>query len=367
MSTRDGDDNAGEKPHAATPRKLEEARRRGEVPQTADLTALAAMTGFLALALMPQFGAPGGLATLGRALLDRAEGWAEALFGGGTATAGAILGQVAWALAPIAVVPAGLVLGLLVALRALVFAPQKLAPQWQRLSPLANARQKFGGSGLFEFAKSASKLAIYSAALGLFLAWRLPQITVSLAQSPVQATVTMGRLTVEFLLVVTAIMAMIGVVDYLFQRWHHHRQQRMSERELRDELKSSEGDPHIKQARRSRAQAIATNRMLADVPKASVVIVNPTHYAVALRWAPGSAGAPVCVAKGVDEIAAAIRARAAAAGVPIRADPPTARALYATVAIGQEVRPDHYAPVAAAIRFAEAMRARARARRRQIP
>ena len=101
-------------------------------------------------------------------------------------------------------------------------------------------------------------------------------------------------------------------------------------------------------------------QMMADVPRADVVIVNPTHYAVALTWSRQPGAAPVCVAKGVDEIAARIREIAAEAGVPIRSDPPTARALYATTDLGAEIAPEHYRPVAAAIRFAEMMRKRAR-------
>jgi flagellar biosynthetic protein FlhB len=134
----------------------------------------------------------------------------------------------------------------------------------------------------------------------------------------------------------------------------------MSRKELMDETKDSEGDPVMKQQRRQRAYDIATNRMMADVPKADVVIVNPRHYAVALRWDRTAGGAPVCVAKGVDEVALRIRTVAMEAGVPIRQDPPTARALHASVEIGAEIRPEHYRPVAAAIRFAEAVRKRAR-------
>ncbi|NCM97925.1 MAG: flagellar biosynthesis protein FlhB, partial [Rhodobacterales bacterium] len=134
-------------------------------------------------------------------------------------------------------------------------------------------------------------------------------------------------------------------------------------KEMMDENKDSEGDPHTKAARRQRGYDIATNRMLEDVPQADVIVVNPTHYAVALKWDRAARRAPVCVAKGVDEIAARIRERAAAAGVPIHRDPPTARALHASVEIGQEIRPDQYRAVAAAIRFAEAMRKRARQRR----
>jgi flagellar biosynthetic protein FlhB len=136
----------------------------------------------------------------------------------------------------------------------------------------------------------------------------------------------------------------------------------MSRKELMDEYKESEGDPHFKAARRQRAQDIATNRMLADVEGADVVIVNPTHYAVALRWDRGKGGAPVCVAKGVDEIARVIRERAALHGVPVHSDPPAARAIYAAVELGQEIRIEHFRAVAAAIRFADAMRKKARQR-----
>ena len=134
----------------------------------------------------------------------------------------------------------------------------------------------------------------------------------------------------------------------------------MSHKELRDEYKESEGDPAMKQQRRQRAQDIAMNQMMGDVPSADVVVVNPTHYAVALKWKRGSGEVPVCVAKGVDEVAARIREKAREAGVPIHSDPPTARALHATIEIGQQISQEHYRPVAAAIRFADAMRKRAK-------
>jgi flagellar biosynthetic protein FlhB len=136
----------------------------------------------------------------------------------------------------------------------------------------------------------------------------------------------------------------------------------MTRKEMTDEMKESEGDPHVKGQRRSRAIAIATNRMLADVDAADVVVVNPTHYAVALKWDRVRGDAPRCVAKGVDEVAARIRERATLAGVPIHRDPPTARALHASLEIGDEVARADWRAVAAAIRFAEKMRARARAR-----
>jgi flagellar biosynthesis protein FlhB len=148
----------------------------------------------------------------------------------------------------------------------------------------------------------------------------------------------------------------LGVADLLWQRLSFRRRHMMTRKEMTDEHKESEGDPQLKAQRRARAVAIAMNQMLADVPRADVVIVNPTHYAVALKWERGAGRAPVCVAKGVDDVARAIRERAQEAGVPLRSDPPTARALHATVEIGQEVGRAEWRAVAAAIRFAEKVR-----------
>jgi flagellar biosynthetic protein FlhB len=180
--------------------------------------------------------------------------------------------------------------------------------------------------------------------------------------TPAMSTALLARLTIEFLLLILLVTIVLGSVDYLWQVHLHRQRNRMSRKEMMDEFKESEGDPHFKAARRQRAQEVATNRMLADVERADVVVVNPTHYAVALRWERGKGGAPVCVAKGVDEIARVIRERAAEHGIPVHSDPPAARAIYATVDLGQEVRAEHYRAVAAAIRFADAMRRKARKR-----
>jgi len=132
----------------------------------------------------------------------------------------------------------------------------------------------------------------------------------------------------------------------------------MSRQEMVDESKESEGDPHLKQERRQRAQANATSQMMSDIPDADVVVVNPTHYAVVLKWNRLPGAAPICVAKGVDKIADQIRKIANENGVPIHSDPPTARTLHSIVQIGAEVPPELYAAVAAAIRFSEKMKLR---------
>ncbi|MCA2010404.1 flagellar type III secretion system protein FlhB [Cereibacter sphaeroides] len=357
-----GDDDSSDKPHEASARKLEEARKKGDIPRMADLTAAVATGSFLLLVLLPGGWVPPRIGELGQGLLTRADSLGPLLLDGGTAMGGTILRNVGIAMAPALIVPGFIVLAILIAMKGLVFAPDKLQPKLSRISPLSNAKNKFGISGLVEFAKSSVKLVIYATLLWLFLLSRLPTLVSTIGASPGQATLALMRMMVEFMALVVLIMLVIGGLDFFWQSFDHKRRQRMSHQELKEDHKQSEGDPFVKGQRRQRAQEIAMNQMLADVPKAAVVIVNPTHYAVALKWTPNGALAPVCVAKGVDEVAARIREKANEAGVPIHSDPPTARALYATIKIGEEITPEHYAPVAAAIRFAEAMRLKAMAR-----
>jgi flagellar biosynthetic protein FlhB len=258
--------------------------------------------------------------------------------------------------------PPVVVLAVLFATRGLVVAPDRIAPKLSRISPVATAKHKFGAEGLMEFGKSAVKLGLVSVILYAFLTARLQEILATIYLSPALSAVVLAQLTIEFLFIILGVAVALGVVDYLWQVRLFQRRNRMSRKEMMDEFKENEGDPHLKAARRQRAQEVATNRMLADVATADVVVVNPTHFAVALRWDRGKGGAPVCVAKGVDEIARVIRARAAEHGIPIHSDPPTARAIHASVELGQEVRSEHYRAVAAAIRFADAMRKKARRR-----
>lgn len=358
----EGGEGGQEKSFEPTPKRLEDARRKGDVAKSTDVSAAAAYLGLLVA--LAAFGGAAAEATgaglaafLGRA--DLLSG--PALGPGGGAL---VLGLAAIALlglAPLFLLPfAGALLALL-AQRAIVAAPEKLLPKLDRISPVATAAQKFGVTGLVEFAKGLVKLVAVSAVLWLVLMAELDSILGLLAAPPRQLPAELLRLLTGLLAAITALAIAIGAIDLLWQRVAHARKLRMSHEELREESRESEGDPHIKGQRRRRAEEIAKNRMLADVPKADVVIVNPTHYAVALAWSRKPGSAPHCVAKGVDAMAAAIRARAVEAGVPVREDPATARALHALVEIGAEVPPDLYRAVAAAIRFAETMRARARA------
>ena len=353
------EETSGEKEFEATPRKLEESRRKGEVPRSTDLNTAAAFFGLLIGALIVGQATIIGLGAAGAVLLEQAEHVSTLLTTQATPVVGGLLLHVGLAILPLLVVPFLMVWVSLFAQRVVIFAPEKLKPKLSRISPIANAKNKFGRNGLFEFAKSAVKLVIISVVLWVFLLHNMPIILATLHLTPALAARELMLLVLRFLALVFVVKLAVGTVDFFWQRAEHLRRNRMSHKELRDEMKQSEGDPHAKGERRRRGREIAGNQMLEQVKDAAVVIVNPTHYAIALQWSPGDLGAPVCVAKGVDEMAARIRERAEDAGVPIHSDPPTARALYSTVEIDREISAEHFAAVATAIRFAEKMRAKA--------
>lgn len=355
-----GGEDSAEKEHEPTQKRLDDARARGDFARSADLNTAAAYGGLLLVALT--FGATDlqRFANLLMGLLDQSDQLGPLLLADETGPFGGILVSVTLLASPWFAAPATAVLLALLAQRALQFTPDKLMPKLSRVSPLASAKQKFGRDGLFEFAKSFVKLVVVSVILGLFLSRHLPEILGAANLSPAMATASLMGLVQQFLFVILLLTLTLGALDYLWQRQQLIRRNRMSRQDLMDEAKQSDGDPHMKQHRRQRGMEIAMNQMMLDVPKADVIIVNPTHYAVALKWQRSDRGAPVCLAKGTDAVAARIRAAALAAGVPLHHDPATARALFATVEIGQEIRTDHFRAVAAAIRFAEKMRARAR-------
>ena len=294
-------------------------------------------------------------------MLDRPEAIAEELASPhGRAAAAGLFGAVALACLPLFGAPAlGTVLSV-VAQQAFTVTPSKLAPKLKRISPIAGVKNKFGADGIFAFAKSAVKLVVISVALGWYFVRAFPGILAMSAHGPWAVAAELMRLLPEALMPVLIIAVIVGVADAFWQRASHMKKNRMSRKEMTDEHKEAEGDPYMKAKRRGRAQEIATSTMLAEVPKSDVVIVNPTHYAVALRWSRAPGAAPVVAAKGVDHVAARIREAAALAGVPVRSDPPTARALHDGVQVGREIPPEQYRAVAAAIRFAETMRARGR-------
>lgn len=357
---QEGDDGQ-EKSHDPTPRKLDQAREKGDVPSSKDAQTFAAYVG---LALAMAIGAPWAAERLGETLMApfaHPAAMVEMTLNGGLSEMMPAMGaRILLAALPFVLAPAVLILMLLFAQRGIVAAPDKIAPKVSRLSPIENAKQKYGPAGLVEFAKSFVKLVAVSVILALVILDQVDLLASYVGRAPRMLGALLAEQFWALMTGVLVVSAAVGFFDVLWQQSEHQRRNRMSHQDIKEETKQSEGDPHMKAQRRERAQSAANNRMMLDVPEATVVIVNPFHFAVALKWDRVAGTAPVCLAKGVDELALRIREIATTAGVPVHPDPPTARALHAVVEVGGEVPPEHYRAVAASILFAEQMSGKAR-------
>ena len=240
----------------------------------------------------------------------------------------------------------------------LVYSPKKIGMKLSKISILAGFKRMFGLRGTIEFVKGIIKLAIVS-----FVAMvaTLPFLT-DLDLSPGFEVETildrLGDLALALLVGTLAVMTVIAVLDYIFQRHEFMRQMRMTKQEVRDEYKQAEGDPLIKARIRRLRTERARKRMMAAVPRADVVITNPTHYAVALEYKMDTMPAPKLLAKGMDEVARKIREIAEEHQVPIVENPPLARALFATVELDQEIPPEHYKAVAEVIGYVMRLKGR---------
>ncbi|MGK2870880.1 MAG: flagellar biosynthesis protein FlhB [Alphaproteobacteria bacterium] len=232
-----------------------------------------------------------------------------------------------------------------------VWAVEKLKPSFGKLSPMKGLKRMFSLQSVAEFTKNILKLIVVGSIV-TFVVWPDRGRLDTMMQVDLVAVLAyLQSLVLKMFGAVAAIMALLGGADYFYQRFEFTKKQRMTRSEVKDEHKQSEGDPLIKaRVRQIRAER-ARGRMMAAVPGATVVVVNPTHYAVALKYEHQQMAAPVCVAKGLDNIALRIRAVAEENKVPVIENPALARALYASAEIDREISPDNYKAVAEVISF----------------
>jgi flagellar biosynthetic protein FlhB len=232
----------------------------------------------------------------------------------------------------------------------LVWSGESLKPKVSKISPLAGVKRLFSKQALMNFVKGLFKLALLGTVMAVLL-WPQRHRLDTLVTADVGAVLPITQtLAIQVLGAVVAILAFIAAADFLFQYRQWFERQKMSMKDLRDEFKDTEGDPHVKGKIRQIREGRMRKRMMAAVPQASVVITNPTHYAVALKYERGM-NAPICVAKGMDAIALKIREVAQEHSVPVVENPPLARALHATVELDKEIPPEHYQAVAEVIGY----------------
>jgi len=237
----------------------------------------------------------------------------------------------------------------------LIWSVEILAPKLSKISPAAGFKRMFGKQALANFAKGLVKLVLIGSVLTALMWPERARIMALERADPVAVLPLAQSLALKLLGAVVAIMAVVAIADYLFQYRQWYEKQKMSLRELKEEFKQTEGDPAIRGKMRQLRHTKARRRMIAAVPKAAVVITNPTHYSIALQYERGME-APVCVAKGVDALALKIREVAGEHSIPIVENPPLARALHATVEVDQAIPIEHYKAVAEVIGYVMRLR-----------
>jgi flagellar biosynthetic protein FlhB len=348
-----------EKTEPATPKRLDEARKKGDVPRSRDLSAAAVMMA-AGIGIYMMGGHVGtGLSELVREgltispdVLNYDDSLPRALVN--------MSAKAMWICAP--------VLGLVMLAAAMAplalggwsFSTQSLTPDFSRLSPLAGMKRLFSMTAVAELLKSLAKFSVVAIVAVIMLRSQTGEL-LSLGSEPTrEAIVHAFKLCGQAFIALSSGLLIIAGVDVPFQLWQYARKLRMSREEIKQEYKESEGSPEVKGRIRRLQQDMARRRMMADVPKADVVVTNPTHFAVALRYDENRMRAPIVVAKGADEVAAKIREIAKQHQVPLFEAPPLARVLHRHVEIGDEIPKQLYVAVAQVLTYIFQLRAATR-------
>ncbi len=343
------DQDNSQKTEDPTQRKLEEARKKGDIAKSSDVPIW-----FLILATTAIMSAGGPLAAMIADPLMRIMDHPHAfrLENGGALR---MMGSLLMALAPplmiiFSVIAVAGVLGHLVQHRPL-WTGEKIKPDLSKLSPGKGLKRMFGSQGWMNLFKSMLKLTAMTVAMLYAVLPEATVITEAGRLDPAGLLLIVQAIAGRLLMAAIVVIGLVAGIDYIFQRWSFMQRMRMSHRDIRDEVKQQEGDPHIRARLRQIRLERSRKRMMQNVMKSTVVITNPTHYSVALRYDPDVDAAPICMAKGVDEVALRIREKAKEHNIPIVENVPLARALFAVVEVEETVPREHFEAVAKVIGF----------------
>lgn len=337
--------DAGEKTEKATAQRMKEVHRDGKLSRSQDLTA---WVGLAAAAVM----LPGTMQRASDAAFDQLAAVREAIASPDAGTVTQLLGDGLWSvvgtLGPLLAVVAGVIIAVAVAQGGVHV--KKFKPNVKQFNPVSGVKRLFGANAWWEGAKTLLKTAVVGLVLYLAVQALVPQL-MGTGRIPLAHMLGVAGPGIKQLLIWgIAAGVLLAAVDLLVVMRRNRKQTRMSKQEIKEENKRTEGDPHVKGQIRSKQMAMSRNRMMAAVADADVVIVNPTHVAVALRYVPGT-GAPRLVAKGAGAVAAKIRAQATEHRVPMVEDVPLARALHAACAVDQEIPAYLFTAVARVLAF----------------
>ncbi len=344
------DRDDAERTEEPTPRRLEEAQEHGDIVKSQEVSTFVLLgAGTLAIALFGKSGAE-AFARGFRALLEQPD---QIALNAGAVMA--LMRHALWSLVLIVGPALGLLMGAGLAANILqhrpVFTTERIKPDLAKLSLAGGLKRMFGIEGWINLAKGLVKIAIVGVAVWNVLWPERGRVAAILDQNAADLAGDMVNLALKIAMAALAVLAVVAVLDYLLARYQFYKRNRMSRQEIKEEFRQSDGDPAIKAKVKQIRTERARRRMMAAVPEATVVITNPTHFAVALKYEAGKMAAPICVAKGIDALALRIREVAAKHEVPVIENPPLARALYASVEIDEVIPAEHYKAVAQVIGY----------------
>lgn len=344
-----------DKTEAATPRRLEKAREEGQVVRSRELVTVMLLGAGLAglWALGPALFAHLGLVMEQSLLFDRQRVFDSTVMVSSAAGIGA---HSLFALLPLFALLAAVALIAPNVLGGLLISAKSLKPQFSRLNPVKGLKRQFSAQTLAELAKAIAKSILVGTVLAVFLHSKRGEFLALMDLGSERAMASALKLAAQACGLMAFSLIVVVAIDAPYQLWSHAKKLRMSKDEVRREFKESEGDPQLKARIRQQQQAMARNRMMSRVPEADVIITNPTHYAVALRYDDKQMGAPRVVAKGVEAVAARIRAVGEEHGIPRLEAPPLARALYRHVDLEREIPAGLYGAVAEVLAWAMQLR-----------
>jgi flagellar biosynthetic protein FlhB len=350
----------GEKTEQPTVRRRDEARREGQVARSQDLSAAVTLLAGLIVVLLLGAVMSRTLGQMMAAVLGgRAPGIGSAARDSLRTLSAWMAGEVAWAMLPaMALLAAGAYL-IQVFQVGFTVSARPLRPKLSKLNPVQGAKRLLGLRSMVKTGMNLLKLAVVLLVSVAVVYRRLDDIVVMPLLDLRPAAKLGGVIVLELVLWLLLLLLVIGIIDYVYQRWQHTRDLRMTHQEVKEERKSLEGDPQMKARRLRMAQKIALQQIRQAVPQADVVVTNPTHFAVALKYDADRMRAPKVVAKGADALAGRMREVAALSGVTIVERPPLARALYFNVEVGREIRPEHYEAVAEVLAYVYRIEGRA--------
>lgn len=358
------EEDRAQKTEPATPRRREEARKKGQVAQSRELQSVVVLgTALLAL-----------VSPLGAVLLERLLAVLQTGLAAAASPPSSLAGFHALILGfatPIglACIPVFAAIVVVAALTQLtqtgpLFSPEALAPRLDRISLIAGMKRMVDLDRLIELVKALFKVAMVGLVGWLAIGSRIDVLVGLASAQPRESVVVAGEMLLLLSIWIVSLLAVMAAFDLVYQRWRYEQRLRMSKREVRQELKQNEGDPHLRGRFRARHRELSRSRMIAAVAEADVVVANPTHYAVALRYDRAEMAAPEVIAKGRGHVAVRIREAARLNDVPIVENPPLARLLHRSCEVGREVPEKLFQAVAEVLAYVYRLDA-ARARRAQ--